>query len=164
MRFHRVVSAALTSLAVAVALVPLTAATSTHHPGHLVLKGGRVAACTTGRAGTPVTLSRYRPGNRGEEWDGDHFASAYGAGLFYWAPGGSQTSRYLRVTRAGATLVDGAPHGTVFAPVTFGKYTMLTLLGSHGPTQDVLTDRNGRLVIAREAPWGPAGNQLWLLR
>jgi hypothetical protein len=145
-------------------VVPLATATAAEAPGHIVLKGGKLAVYTSGKIGSPVTLGRYRVTNKGEDWNGDHFANAYGAGSFFWAPGGKQTNDFLKVTTTGATLVTGAPNSTIFAPVASGKYTVLALLGSKGPSKDVLTDCHGKLVIAKEGAHGPSGDQLWALR
>lgn len=144
--------------------VPLAAATAAEPPGHIVLAGGKLAVYTSGKAGSPVTLGRYRVTNKGEDWNGDHYANAYGAGSFFWAPGGKQTNEYLKVTTIRATLVTSASNGTIFAPVASGTHTVLALLGSVGPSKNVLTDCHGKLVIAKEGAHGPSAGQLWILR
>jgi len=129
-------------------------------PGHLILHGGPDALYTTGAPGSVVRFGRYRASNHGEDFNADHFANAYGAGAFYWAPGGAQTNDYLKVTTSGATLVSGAPHATIFAPIAHGAYTVFATLSGGKPSKNVLTDVGGHAVIAKEGAT-PSSSQLW---
>ena len=156
---------ALTATAAAVALAGTAAMASpalADGPGHIVLKGNTVAVATTGKIGSTVYLARYRASNHAEDWNMNNFANAYGAGTFFYAPGGKQTNDYLAVTARGAHLVSGANHGTIFDPVAAGKYTVLAIPGKNGaPSRTVLTDSHGRLVIAAEGRHGPSSDQKW---
>ena len=159
---HKITALTAAALALGGAAASTTVAGAAEAPGHIVLAGSKLAACTTGKIGSVVYLGRYRASNHCEDWNGDHFANAYGAGSFFWAPGGKQTNDYLVVTAAGARLHSGAPGSTIFDPVAAGKYTVLAIPGKNGaPSRTVLTDRHGRLVIAAEGRHGPSSDQKW---
>ena len=151
------------ALALAAVLIPAASA-SADSPGHILPKNSPEAVYTTGQVGSLVRFGHLHVSQHGEDWDMSNFANAFGAGSFFWAPGGRQTDDYLHVTAAGATLVAGGQNGTIFAPVTDGSYTVLATLGSHGPSRNVLTDVSGRLVIAAESASGPSTAQLWVIR
>ena len=167
---HIKVRAVLVSLA-ALAGVGASAAgaSAVEGPGHIVLAGNKVAVSTSGRVGSPVTLARFSLRAKGEDWNFSQFANPFGAGEFFYAPGGKQTNDYLVVTARGATLVAGAPKGTIFDSVTVTvkgvKYTVLAIpLPGKGPSKNVLTDDHGKLVIAAEKHGRPSADQEWTIR
>ena len=152
------------AVALAALLIPTTTALAdgpSH--SHILPKGSPDAVYTTGHVGSAVGFGRYRVSQHSEDWNMDNYANPWGAGSFYWSPSGKQTNDYLKVTTSGATLVNNRA-GTIFAPVKYGSYSMLALLGSNGPSRSVLTDVNGKLMIAPEGAHGPTNAQLWSIR
>ncbi len=163
-KIKSIIASATVGIAGVTGLVLSTGAgvASADGPGHIVIKSGD-AVYTTGQLGSLVRFGKYRVSNRGEDFNFDQYANEYGAGAFFWAPGGTQTNDYLKVTTSKATLVSGAPNGTIFAPVADGNYTVLALLANGKPSKNVLTDVNGMLVIAKEGKT-PTSHQLWTIR
>jgi hypothetical protein len=152
----------LAPLAAAAVIAATAASAAADGPGHIVLAGNRAAVATSGHPGTPVRVRLYSPASSREDWDFSQSANEFGAGEFFWAPGGMQTDDYLAVTAHGARLVSGAPAGTVFDPVAVGPYTVLAIpIPDAGPSRNVLTDEHGRLVIAAEPASGPDPDQEW---
>lgn len=163
-KIKSIIASATIGIAGVTGLVLTTGAgvASADGPGHIIIKSGD-AVYTTGQVGSLVRFGKYRVSNHGEDFNMDNFANPYGAGAFFWAPGGTQTNDYLKVTTSKATLVSGAPNATIFDPVKYGNYTVLALNSSSGPTRNVLSDVNGMLVIAKEGKT-PTSHQLFTIR
>lgn len=149
-------------------LAPTASASTPAYPvGHVVLKGGRLALRTTGKAGSGITVGPYRPASEEEQFLTDHeMGATYPGGRLslFWAPG-KQTNFYIDATTHRTTLVNGAyPDATIFTawPTSRGYIALTLLRGGAAVTKEVLTYvGHGKVVLARIGAYGPTADQLW---
>lgn len=153
-------------------LTPASAVlTATAPTGHVILKagGGTIALATTGLVGSHVYAGRYRASNPAEDWHTDHET---GGGLpggrfgLFWAPHGTQTSKYVHGAVGGAYLVNNAPAATIWTAVAEpGGYVALVYLkgGAQLSTFVLTYVGNGVVALRGGGLPHPTASQLWKL-
>jgi hypothetical protein len=162
--------AATAVTAITSVLLPASTALAQVTPGHVILKGGRLALFTTGKIGSTITVQPYSPANKHEDWAANHEP---GGGLpggrfgLFWQPNGMQTEDYLHGTTCKVSLVNGAPAATIMtAYPASGRYVALTYLpGGVTPLSNLeLTYLgHGKVAFRPEGAHGPTADQLWLV-